>query len=66
MNHYIDIITAKGNLLMHIINDIIDISKVEAGEIDIKKSACSINDLMNELYSTFAGVLKSSKKHTLT
>ena len=62
MNHYIDIITAKGNLLMHIINDIIDISKVEAGEIDIKKSACSIDDLMNELHSTFAGVLESAQK----
>jgi signal transduction histidine kinase/CheY-like chemotaxis protein len=61
-NHYIDIITAKGNLLMHIINDIIDISKVEAGEIDITISACNIDEMMNDLYSTFAGVLESAQK----
>lgn len=62
LNHYVDIITAKANLLMQIINDIIDISKVEAGEIDIAKSVCNIDDLMNELYSTFTGVLKSAQK----
>ncbi len=62
MNHYIDIITAKGNLLLQIINDIIDISKAEAGEIDINKSACSIDDMLNGLYSTYAGVLESAQK----
>jgi signal transduction histidine kinase/CheY-like chemotaxis protein len=61
-NHYIDIITSKGNLLMHIIDDIIDISKVEAGEIEITKNACSINDIMDELKTTFSRVLESTHK----
>ncbi len=52
-DHYIDIITSKGNLLMNIINDIIDISKVEAGEIEISKSACKVNEMLEELHLTF-------------
>ncbi|MCD4683303.1 MAG: response regulator, partial [Bacteroidales bacterium] len=52
-DNYIDIITGKGNLLMNIINDIIDISKVEADKIEIIKGACKINEMLDELFLTF-------------
>jgi PAS domain S-box-containing protein len=61
-NQYIDIITSKGNLLMHIINDIIDISKVEAGEMEIKMTACNVNHLMDELFTTFSKLQESAQK----
>lgn len=54
---YIKIISSKGNLLLNIINDIIDIAKVEAGEIEIHKSACNINDLIDELSTTYIKTL---------
>jgi len=50
---YIDIITSKGNLLLNIINDIIDISKVEADKIEVKKRACNVSELLDELFITF-------------
>ncbi len=53
LDNYIDIITSKGNLLMNIINDIIDISKVEADKIEITKGACKINEMLDELFLTF-------------
>ncbi len=62
LNEYIDIIQNKGNLLLNLINDILDISKVEAGEIKISKGTCSLNNVMNELYSTFSVILETSKK----
>ena len=37
MDSYIEIITSKGNSLLKIINDIIDISKIEANEMEINK-----------------------------
>ena len=52
-SQYIEIITSKGNLLLSIINDIIDISKVEADKIEIIKSACNVNELINELFASF-------------
>ena len=53
LDNYIDIITERGNQLLNIINDIIDISKIESGKINIHKSACNINQLLDELYTMF-------------
>ena len=62
MNEYIDIIINKGNLLLNIINDIIDISKVEANEIIIHKSAVNVNELLDEIYLTFMNLIEYHRK----
>jgi len=46
---YLDIIKSSGQFLLNIINDIIDISKIEAGLLDIKVQRVNINDLIKEL-----------------
>ncbi|MBN2681247.1 MAG: hypothetical protein JXR58_01955 [Bacteroidales bacterium] len=46
---YVSIIRQNGKQLMHIINDIIDISKIEAGQITLKESFVSLNILIDEL-----------------
>lgn len=53
-NEYLKIILNKGNQLMQIINDILDISKIESNQISINETVFSINDLINELYNTFS------------
>ncbi|MDO9510628.1 MAG: ATP-binding protein [Bacteroidales bacterium] len=50
---YVEIIQRSGQNLLHIINDIIDISKIEAGQMHLSESELSINDLMNDVYETF-------------
>ncbi|MEZ5198544.1 MAG: ATP-binding protein [Bacteroidales bacterium] len=59
---YIQIINNKGNLLLNIINDIIDIAKVEAGEIEIHKSKCNIYELFDELYTTYRKSMELADK----
>lgn len=52
---YLDIIKSSGQFLLNIINDVIDISKIESGLLDIKVQRVDINELLNELseiYST--------------
>ncbi len=48
---FIEIIQENCNILLSLIDDIIDISRLEANEIREYKSICRINDLMTELYN---------------
>jgi len=50
---FIDIIEKSGFRLLGIINDLIDISKIETGLMDIKKSEFSLNKQLMYLHSFF-------------
>ncbi len=52
-DEYTKIIHNKGNELMLIINDIIDISKIEAGDIKIMQSDLEVNDFLKQLYQHY-------------
>jgi len=57
-------IKSSGELLLKLIDDIIDIAKIEAGEIKIDKKECNLFNLLKELQLTFKEAInKSSKKH---
>jgi PAS domain S-box-containing protein len=53
MHQYIKIIQQSGRRMLTIINDLIDISKIEAGQIEYRKEETSINKLINNLYAFF-------------
>lgn len=46
---YIDIIGSKGRMLVKLINDMVDVSKAESGELTVVKSVFSVNQLMLNL-----------------
>ncbi len=52
-NEYINIVKISGHRLLNTINDIIDISKIEAGQSRLSRSACDVNMLMSDLYRFF-------------
>lgn len=56
---YISYIQSSGQSLMNLINDIIDISKIEAKQINLQKITCLINPILEELYVVFAETLKN-------
>ncbi len=47
---YLDFIINSGKSLLNLINDIIDISKIEAGQLKVKTRQVELNPIMNELY----------------
>ena len=55
---YVQIINTSSQQLMSVISDIIDISKIEAGQISIDLEWVNINKLMNELYTTYKIVVE--------
>ena len=46
-------LNANCNTLLHLIDDIIDIARIEAGELRIFKQDCFINQELVEIYETF-------------
>ncbi len=50
---YINIIHSKGNDLLNLINDILDISKIESNQLNLFYSQGSVKNLLLELQSTF-------------
>ncbi|HSV87166.1 MAG TPA: PAS domain S-box protein [Bacteroidales bacterium] len=50
---FIDIIRKSGQRLLKTVNDLIDVSKVEAGIMDLELSTVNINDQLVELYNFF-------------
>ena len=51
---YLDIIHSSGELLLNVINDILDYSKIEAGKMDIESLSVSLENLMQDSASIFA------------
>ncbi|HPE19126.1 MAG TPA: ATP-binding protein [Tenuifilaceae bacterium] len=47
---YVDIINSKGNMLVKLINDIIDASKVEAKQLTLVYAPCKLNQLLKNMH----------------
>ncbi len=55
---YLEIINNNGHSLMRLIDDIIDISKIEAGQLSLVEGNCNVHALFTELNDTFTQTLK--------
>jgi signal transduction histidine kinase len=64
-NEYINLIKSNGNSLLNLINDIIDISKIEANQLKIKKKQCNINEVLNNLEKNYNGLKKQKNKNNI-
>lgn len=51
--NYVKSVKNSGKVLLSIINDILDISKVEAGKMHIELAPTSLHDIVDELYPIF-------------
>lgn len=51
---FVHFINRNSTILLNLIDDIIDIAKIEAGEINITLKDCSINNIVKELYDYYS------------
>lgn len=55
----------SGNSLLNLINDIIDFSKIESGELKISKTVFCLNQLFDELHDTFMEIKSKKEKDNI-
>ena len=58
-------IVSNSNSLLGLIDDILDISKIESNQLNIHFRACKVYPLLNELYQRYTAELKSREKYDL-
>ncbi|NIM11455.1 MAG: response regulator [Candidatus Aminicenantes bacterium] len=59
LKDYLSLITSSGKMLLGLIEDILDLSRIEAGKLELKYTAVNPRDIMNEIEFIF-----SPKFHT--
>jgi PAS domain S-box-containing protein len=62
---FLGVIHSLTNHLLQIINDIVDISKIEADQLSVYKETFYVNDLLHEIYNTFAEEIQNQEKTEL-
>ena len=65
-NEFVEIIDSQSRHLMQIINDIIDISKMESDQFTLRKKETSVNDLLQSQYDIYSNLLQNKGKKEIT
>lgn len=63
LEYFTNIITQRCNDLLVIIDDILDISKIESGQVKINADSCNLSSLFEELKAFFTELQKKQKKN---
>ncbi len=61
-NRFSEIIQSRSEDLLHLINDILDISRIESGNVTVLKERVSLNAIIDEMESVFGEKLRRIKK----
>ena len=61
VREYLNKIMASGNHLLSLINDVLDMSRVESGKLQLEEKPCSLPELLDELRGILQGEI--SAKH---
>ncbi len=63
---YINIINKSSDNLMMLINDIIDLARIESGQLNLLRGEVSVNAMLNSLYTTFKQRAKTEKGESVS
>jgi len=64
-DEYIDIITKNGEVLLNLLNEILDLSKIEGGQLHIKPKLVDVFELMRELDQVYQQKIQNNHKERI-
>lgn len=53
IKEYTKVIKNNGDMLLHLVEDVIDVSKIELNKLKVESTKCPINPLISDVYNTF-------------
>ncbi|MCX6280403.1 MAG: ATP-binding protein [Bacteroidetes bacterium] len=65
-DRYTSIIQSRSDDLMHIINELLEISRIESGNAKVVKNEVDLNQLLDEIHTITLQKLQKSNRHELT
>jgi len=63
---YLEIIQNSGKRLLHILESVLDLSKIEAQQFTLRTEKCNLYDLLHETYETFRSGPELSRRDEVT
>jgi signal transduction histidine kinase len=64
-SEYLEMIAKSSDQLLNIVNDVLDISLIETGNISINKKKVNLNNLLEEVYHTYKPMVKDDISFTM-
>jgi signal transduction histidine kinase len=61
IREYLEKIDISGTHLLSLINDILDMSRIESGKMELDPAPADLHQIMDEVYDIFAMQMKSKK-----
>ncbi len=62
---YVNIIQNSGDSLLRLIDDILDLAKLESGQVVIREEPTNIDELLESLYITFSKLISEKQNNSL-
>lgn len=64
-NKYFEIIESRAHYLLNLLNDIIDLSRLEAGQLKVDFDVIDVHKIFSELYEIYSAQIKKSGKNII-
>lgn len=65
LDNYLAKITSSGNYLLSLINDILDMSRIESGKVQLDETETDLNDLIDRVFTIIDGQIKEKHLHLI-